>query len=54
MYSSKGVSRRMFLRRAGATGICVLGCGPLTHLPWDTAEAARVATLSDYADLAAQ
>lgn len=44
----------MFLRRAGATGICVLGGGPLTHLPWATAEAARVATLSDYADLAAQ
>lgn len=35
-------------------GVGLLGAGTITRLPWDTAEAASVATAADYADLAAE
>ncbi len=49
-----GITRRQLLRRAGVAGAGLLGAGAITHLPWDTAEAASSATALDYADLAAQ
>ena len=49
-----GVTRREFLRRTGAMGVGLLGASSITRLPWDIAEAASVATATDYTDLAAQ
>lgn len=49
-----GISRREFLRRAGSVGVGLLGTSSIARLPWDTAEAASVANVTDYADLAAQ